>query len=127
MLPQSAMPTQPAAPRPWHQARRRATTTRDPAGYGKSTAGPTARGGTAGPFPGGGCPPAAPGLRFPRLLTAQTAQRAVAALPRGTGLTCTSVSPRATRYAYKPDTDDRRRAIVRADRPDSRSASRTTL
>ena len=47
--------------------------------------------------------------------------------PRGTGLTRTGVSPRATRYAYRPDTDDRRRAIVRADSPDSRSASRTTV
>jgi len=47
--------------------------------------------------------------------------------PRGTGLTRTGVSPRATRYAYRPDTDDSRRAIVRADNPDSRSASRTTL
>jgi len=46
---------------------------------------------------------------------------------RGTGLTCTGVSPRATRYAYRPDTDDRRRAIVRADSPDSRSAGRTTV
>ncbi len=27
----------------------------------------------------------------------------------------------------RPDTDDKRRAIVRADSPDSRSASRTTL
>jgi hypothetical protein len=35
--------------------------------------------------------------------------------PRGTGLTCTGVSPLATRYAYRPDTDDRRRAIVRAE------------
>ena len=47
--------------------------------------------------------------------------------PRGTGLTCTGVSPRATRYAYKPDTTDRRLAIVRADSPDSRSVSRTTV
>ena len=47
--------------------------------------------------------------------------------PRGTGLTCTGVSPRATRYAYRPHTDDRRRAIVRVDSPDSRSASRTTV
>jgi hypothetical protein len=33
----------------------------------------------------------------------------------------TGVSPRAIKYAWKPDTDDNRRAIVRADRPDSRS------
>jgi hypothetical protein len=32
------------------------------------------------------------------------------------------ITPRY-RYAYKPDTDDRRRAIVRADSPDSRSAA----
>ena len=32
-----------------------------------------------------------------------------------------------TRYACKPDTDERRRSIVRADSADSRSASRTTL
>jgi hypothetical protein len=47
--------------------------------------------------------------------------------PRGTGLTCTGVSPRATRYAYEPDTNDGRLAIVRADSPDSRSVSRTTV
>ena len=47
--------------------------------------------------------------------------------PRGTGFTATGVSPRATRYAYRPDTDDKRRAIVRADSPDSRSASRSTV
>ena len=47
--------------------------------------------------------------------------------PRGTGLTCTGMSPRATRYAYKPDTNDGRLAIVRADSPDSRSVSRTTV
>ena len=47
--------------------------------------------------------------------------------PRGTGLTCTGVSPRATRHAYKPDTNDGRLAIVRADSPDSRSVSRTTV
>jgi hypothetical protein len=39
----------------------------------------------------------------------------------------TGVSPRATRYAYRPDTDDRRRAIVLADNPDSTSASRITV
>ena len=32
-----------------------------------------------------------------------------------------------TRYAYSPDSDDSRRAIVRADSPDSRSASRITV
>jgi hypothetical protein len=47
--------------------------------------------------------------------------------PRGTGLRPAGVSPRATRYAYRPDTDDTRRAIVRADSPDSPSASRTTV
>ncbi len=47
--------------------------------------------------------------------------------PRGTGLTRTGVSPRATRYAYRPDTDDGRRAIVRADSPDSRAASPITV
>jgi len=36
------------------------------------------------------------------------------------------VSPRATRYAYRPEIDDRRRAIVRADNPDSPSLIRTT-
>jgi hypothetical protein len=46
---------------------------------------------------------------------------------RGTGLTCTGVSPRATRYAYKPDTKDGRLAIVRADSPDSRSVRGTTV
>jgi hypothetical protein len=46
--------------------------------------------------------------------------------PRGTGFTRTGVSPRAIKYAYNPETDDNRRAIVRADKPDSRSASRTT-
>ncbi len=47
--------------------------------------------------------------------------------PRGTGLQRTAVSPRAIAYAYNPDTDDNRRASVRADTPDSRSASRTTV
>jgi hypothetical protein len=36
--------------------------------------------------------------------------------PRGTGVDrAPSVSPRATRYAYRPETDDSHRAIVRAD------------
>ena len=42
---------------------------------------------------------------------------------RGIGMTCTGVPPRATRYAYKPDTNDGRLAIVRADGPDSRPVS----
>jgi hypothetical protein len=46
--------------------------------------------------------------------------------PRGTGLIHTVVSPHAIKYAYNPEIDDNRRAIVRADNPDSRSASRTT-
>lgn len=33
------------------------------------------------------------------------------------GFTATGVSPRATTYAYDPDTHDRRRAIIRADSP----------
>jgi hypothetical protein len=37
--------------------------------------------------------------------------------PRGTGLACTGVSPRAARQAYSPDTGDKRRAIVRAGQP----------
>ena len=47
--------------------------------------------------------------------------------PRGTGLTATGVSPRATRYEQKPDTDDGPRAMVRADSPDSRSTILTTM
>ena len=46
--------------------------------------------------------------------------------PRGTGFTTTGVSPRAIKYAHNPEIDDNRRAIVRADTPDSRSANRTT-
>ena len=34
--------------------------------------------------------------------------------PQGTALTCTGVSPRATRYVYKLDTNDGRLTIVRA-------------
>jgi hypothetical protein len=47
--------------------------------------------------------------------------------PRGTGFDRTGVSPRATRYEYKPEIDDKRRAIVRADSPDSPSLIRTTV
>ena len=47
--------------------------------------------------------------------------------PRGTGFAATGVSPRAIRYAYNPEIDDNRRAIVRADKPDSRSEMRTTV
>jgi hypothetical protein len=47
--------------------------------------------------------------------------------PRGTGFERTGVSPRATKYAYRPEIDDSRRAIVRADNPDSPSLIRITV
>ena len=45
--------------------------------------------------------------------------------PAAPGSAATGVSPRATRYAYKTETDDSPRVIVRADSADSRSASRS--
>lgn len=47
--------------------------------------------------------------------------------PPGTGFERTGVSPRAIKYAYNPEIDDSRRAIVRADSPDSPSLIRITL
>ena len=44
--------------------------------------------------------------------------------PRGTGFA--STSPHATKNAYRPEIDDNRRWIVRADMPDSPSPRRTT-
>jgi hypothetical protein len=47
--------------------------------------------------------------------------------PRGTGFDLTDMSPRATRYAYRPEIDDSRRATVHADNPHSPSLIRTTV
>ncbi len=45
--------------------------------------------------------------------------------PRGTGFA--STSPHANKNPNRPEIDDNRRWIVRADNPDSPSANRTTL
>ena len=49
------------------------------------------------------------------------------ARPRGTGFRATPESPRTSKYSYKPAIVASRRLIVRAARPTSRSAMRTTL